>query len=117
MICSTENCGREVRTKGLCSRCYSRQYRAELRKRCPPRPPRTVGSGYLGTPSTPLAARLKQLRLDAGLLQHELEPRLGSAKNRICDWELGVRTPTLDSLQKYAKAFDTTVSKLLEGIM
>jgi hypothetical protein len=30
--CSEDDCGRPVRAKGLCSRCYSRQYQARKRR-------------------------------------------------------------------------------------
>lgn len=66
---------------------------------------RKTGSGRPGDPPTPLARRLRELRL------------LGTAANRVSDWELGVHQPTLTMLTRYAAALDTTVSKILEGVL
>jgi DNA-binding XRE family transcriptional regulator len=111
-VCAADGCEREIRCKGLCTRCYQRSRRVKLT-----RAPRTCGSGNSADPPTPLAARLKGLRLSIGLTQRELEPFIGSWANRISDWELGVHTPTLETLQKYAQLFNVTVSQLLDGVM
>lgn len=78
---------------------------------------RKTGSGRPGEPPTPLARRLRELRLLADMRQEDLAARLGTAANRVSDWELGVHQPTLTMLTRYAAALDTTVSKILEGVL
>lgn len=68
-------------------------------------------------PPTPLAERLRQLRYNADLDQKEMARLLNTGANRISDWELGVVIPSLAILQRYARAFDTTVSKILQDVM
>ena len=81
------------------------------------RKPRTCGSGNTGIPQTPLAARLKTLRTATGINQKQFAAKLGSSQNRVGDWELGINTPTLPTLQRYADLFEMTVSQLLAGVM
>lgn len=76
---------------------------------------RNTGSGYDAIPQTPLARRLRDLRKDAGLKQSELANI--AAPNRISDWEVGLHTPTLDTLKRYADRFGITVSQLLDGVL
>nr|WP_192830609.1 helix-turn-helix transcriptional regulator [Mycobacterium sp. UM_NZ2] len=78
---------------------------------------RTGCSGVRGTPPTPLAAKLRSLRDQAGLTQTECAALLSVAQNRVSDWENGHNIPTLVTLQRYASAFNTTVAHLLDGVM
>lgn len=78
---------------------------------------RTTGSGHLATPQTRLAQRLRHLRETTGLSRGQLADQLGSAETRIVDWEIGVNTPTLPTLARYARVFGMTVSELLDGVM
>lgn len=47
---------------------------------------------------------LRNARETAGLSQQELADRVGVARSRISEWELGVRTPALESIIKIAQA-------------
>ena len=72
------------------------------------------------TPTTPLGARLRQLRERAGLNQQAMAQRIGypaAGSGRVSDWELGYHVPTLDNLARYARVFDMTVAQLLEGVL
>lgn len=71
-------------------------------------------------PSTALGARLRELRLGAGLTQRQMADRIGYGRagaGRISDWERGYILPTLPILHRYARTFTTTVSALLEGVL
>lgn len=76
-----------------------------------------VGSGNPGHPPTPLAAKLKSLRIEAAMLQAELATAVGCAPKCVSEWENGRHIPALTTLQRYAAVFNTTVSHLLEGVM
>ena len=68
-------------------------------------------------PETKLGARLRELRVDAGLSQWDLARKLGTQPNRISNWELGNHEPKLPQLRRIAEALDTTVARILEGVM
>ncbi len=78
---------------------------------------RNTGSGYLAEPQTPLARRLRHLREHQGWTRAEMAARLGSQPNRVTDWEIGLNTPTLATLTRYALLFDMTVAEILDGVM
>lgn len=69
------------------------------------------------TPPTALGARIRELRASKGWAQWELAYVVGTLANRVSDWELGVRQPTLPSLEKLAAAFGITVADLLRDVM
>jgi len=77
---------------------------------------RSAGSGNRGVPTTPLAARLRMLRLHTHLNQRQFAPYVGPPA-RLSDWEQGIHEPTVTILKRYAKAFGMTVSQLLDGVM
>jgi DNA-binding XRE family transcriptional regulator len=73
---------------------------------------------YSKPPNTLLGARLRELRLEAGLDQRSLAKRLGwGTGGRVSDHELGHHLPTLEILGRYADIFGITVSQLLDGVM
>jgi transcriptional regulator with XRE-family HTH domain len=74
-------------------------------------------SGTLSEPTTALGARIRALRQGKGFAQWQLAYVVGTRANRISDWEIGSREPTLPSLQRLAAAFGITVADLLEGVM
>ena len=79
---------------------------------------RWVGSGNEGVPPTKLATRLRTLRVYAGMSQADLAPLVArGSQSRISNWENGIHIPTLQALQLYAAAFNTTVARILDGVM
>jgi DNA-binding XRE family transcriptional regulator len=67
--------------------------------------------------STALGARLRQLRVDANLTQLQVGTALGAGGGRVSEFELGYITPSLRTLTRYADVLDTTVSKILDGVL
>lgn len=66
---------------------------------------------------TKLGFRLRELRLAAGLNTKEVTRLLNRVSTgAVSDHELGKRIPTLETLIRYAEIYNTTVSKMLEGI-
>ncbi len=64
-------------------------------------------------PSKALAARLRALRLEAGLSQVDLAQRLGISQAAISNWESGARQPNLDDLYPLAHELGVEVVDLL----
>lgn len=59
------------------------------------------------------AGRLKELRLNLGLLQKELSEKLNLNRSTLGSWESGNRVPELGTVQKLADYFDVSVDYLL----
>ncbi|BCS80621.1 helix-turn-helix domain-containing protein [Anaerocellum diazotrophicum] len=59
------------------------------------------------------AMRLKELREKANLTQNELAEKLGIGRATLSNYELGVRKPDIDTLQKIAMYFDVSSDYLL----
>jgi transcriptional regulator with XRE-family HTH domain len=74
-------------------------------------------SGTPSIPATALGARIRALREEKEMKQWQLAYVVGTLQNRVSDWEMGLRQPTLPSLEKLAAAFGITVSDLLDGVM
>ena len=70
-----------------------------------------------GMSSTPLAARLRELRVDAGWTQHDAAVQYETWANRISTMETGKHTPTLQTLARIAHVHGMTAAQLLDGIM
>jgi transcriptional regulator with XRE-family HTH domain len=73
-----------------------------------------------GTPSIPataLGARLRELRIKAGLTQWDVATQLGTGANRISDWETGRYEPSLAVLKRFGEVYGVTVNGLLRGVM
>ncbi len=78
----------------------------------------TSGQGL--PPTTVLGARLRALRVEAGLNQAQMAVMVGYTKSgsgRVSDWERGFILPSLPTLHRYATAFGLTVSQLLKGVL
>ena len=57
--------------------------------------------------------RLKEIRTEKGLKQKELAQALGLTLQAICNYEAGIREPSLEMLVKMCKYFDVTADYLL----
>lgn len=58
----------------------------------------------------PLAARLRQARLDAGLTQAHVADHVRVSHNTICNWERGKAEPSLAHLDAWADALGQRVA-------
>lgn len=64
-----------------------------------------------------LMQNLKNARKKAGLTQTELSILTGTGKyQNIAQWELGYRTPKIESIEKIAKACGVSPFDLLDGV-
>lgn len=69
-------------------------------------------------------ALIKEARLRAGLTQEELARRLDTTQSVIARWESGARSPSLETIEKVARACDLDISfsmaahddQLLQGL-
>jgi len=68
--------------------------------------------GQIDRIQSPLGAALKSRRLDLGLSQEELANRAGLHRTYITDVERGSRNPSLDTIQKLARALQVPLSQL-----
>lgn len=59
--------------------------------------------------------RIKHLRTIAGIKQTDLASRLNVRQGTISNWESGKTEPDIESLQKLADIFRTTVDYVLGG--
>jgi len=57
--------------------------------------------------------RLRKLRLEKGLTQKELGDLINVTKVSICCYEMGTRTPTLDTLMELERVFQVDLNYLL----
>ena len=64
-----------------------------------------------------LGARIRYLRQQKNWSMEDLALEAGINRNYLCDLERGMRNPTVNVLNKIAKALDTNLSTLFEGIM
>ena len=60
-----------------------------------------------------IGTRLKQLRIDRSLRQKDVADALGITLNAICNYELGIREPSLSMLVKIADFFEVSTDYLL----
>lgn len=58
---------------------------------------------------------LYYFRAKAQLTQQELADKCGIARSYVSAFELGSRTPTLETLQNLAKSLDCSVNDLMYG--
>ena len=68
------------------------------------------------TASEQLGMRIKFLRKSKGWSQEDLALEANVNKNYICDLENGRRNPSLDILERIAKALNISLSELLRGV-
>ena len=64
-----------------------------------------------------LGARIRYLRQQKNMTIEELALEAEINRNYLCDLERGTRNPTVLVLNKIAKALDTNLSTLFEGIV
>ena len=57
---------------------------------------------------------LKEKRLEKDMTQAELADRLGIKRQRLSNYEVGIREPNIDTLKALAKALECTVDELIE---
>lgn len=57
--------------------------------------------------------RLKELRIERGLMQSELASQLTVNQRTISNWENNVREPNIDMIIKIAQFFDVSTDYLL----
>ena len=60
----------------------------------------------------PIPQTLSQLRKEAQLTQHQLAQRSGVSPSRICNFEHGFRTPTVEELQRLVRALNLPLGQL-----
>lgn len=60
-----------------------------------------------------LGERLRELRLEKGILQKDVGKAIGVAANTITGYETGTREPSLELLVALAKYYNTTTDYLL----
>lgn len=65
---------------------------------------------------TQLGMRIRFLRKRLGWSQEDLALEANVNKNYICDLENGRRNPSLDILERIAKALNITLSELFRGV-
>ena len=59
-----------------------------------------------------IGERIKEFRLRAGLTQSELAEKLGIPYQSIGQWERGLRSPKIETLQKIADALNVSLGML-----
>ena len=77
--------------------------------------PRTTTSNGAIMGSERLGARLRELRMAAGLTQAELARRTGIHRPNIARVEAGRHTPSLDTLSRLATAIGVPTTRVLSG--
>jgi transcriptional regulator with XRE-family HTH domain len=73
-----------------------------------------VAKSLYRTENLELAALLRQLREDAGLVQIDLAERLGRNQTFVSNVELGIRRLDLVELRDYCQSLDISLVKLIE---
>jgi transcriptional regulator with XRE-family HTH domain len=63
---------------------------------------------------TLLGMAIKRQRASLGISQEELAHRAGLHRTYLSDLERGARNPSIDSIEKLARALELSVSKLFE---
>lgn len=58
--------------------------------------------------------KLKKFRTEKGLTQEALAQSCEISRQRVTNYEIGIREPNLETLKKLASALDVTVDELLE---
>lgn len=61
-------------------------------------------------------ARLKELRVGAGLSQASLATALSVAQNTVCNWENGSREPNFQTTQRIASFFNVSIDYLMGAV-
>ena len=64
-----------------------------------------------------IGQQIKKARISAGMTQKELAEKLGIPYQGIGQWERGIRTPKLETLQRIAAAMGVPVESILDPAM
>ena len=64
---------------------------------------------------TLLGMAIKTRRASLGISQEELAHRAGLHRTYVSDLERGARNPSIESIEKLARALDVSVAKLFEN--
>ena len=75
----------------------------------------TLNEGLMMTSYVGFGERLKQLRVQKGLLQIDLAEKVGLHKNHIGRYERGQSKPSAEALHKLAEVFGVSTDYLLDG--
>ena len=62
-----------------------------------------------------ISERIRDIRLDANLLQYEFGECLGVGRVTVCRWENMEQLPPMKMIRKMAKEFNTTPQWILYG--
>lgn len=62
-----------------------------------------------------ISERIREIRLNAELLQYEFGERLGVGRVTVCRWENRAQLPPMKMIRKMAEEFDTTPEWILYG--
>lgn len=60
-----------------------------------------------------VSKNIKKLRTSAGMNQEQLAELLGVTRQTVSNWERGVSMPDMDSLERIALVFGTSVESLI----
>ncbi|QXN77136.1 helix-turn-helix domain-containing protein [Staphylococcus haemolyticus] len=62
-----------------------------------------------------ISERIREIRLNAELLQYEFGERLGVGRVTVCRWENMEQLPPMKTIRKMAEEFNTTPEWILYG--
>lgn len=68
-----------------------------------------------GCERMPYGKRIRAARKATGITQKQLAEKIGVAEITIQQYERGIRTPKVDTLQRIAAALETSIDSLLNG--
>lgn len=60
-----------------------------------------------------MSLNLKKIRTQKGITQDELATKCGVSQQAVCNYEAGIREPSLYTLKRLASVLDCTVDELL----
>ena len=62
-----------------------------------------------------ISERIREIRLNAELLQYEFGERLGIGRVTVCRWENWAQLPPMKKIRRMAEEFNTTPQWILYG--
>ncbi|MEN2004407.1 helix-turn-helix transcriptional regulator [Staphylococcus hominis] len=62
-----------------------------------------------------ISERIREIRLNAELLQYEFGERLGVGRVTVCRWENWAQLPPMKTIRRMAEEFNTTPEWILYG--
>lgn len=60
-----------------------------------------------------MSLNLKKIRTQKGITQEELATKCGVSQQAVCNYEAGIREPSLYTVKRIASTLDCTVDELL----